>query len=69
MLNEKYWKRVKLHDKILNLFSFNPIKGYCKYCRRNIYKIKSKWGRRNICLFCYQAEERVREEYKVKMYF
>ena len=56
-------------DKLSNLFSKTKIKGHCQFCNRPIFSIKSRFGKQGKCIYCYEAEQRVHEEYKVKMYY
>jgi len=63
--------KIKLLDKISNLFVSNERKivGYCKYCKNPFFNRNTKWRKQEMCINCFKAEERVREEYKVKMYY
>ncbi len=36
----------------------------CKYCKRIIINLNSDWAKTGQCIFCYEAEERGRENEK-----
>lgn len=35
----------------------NGIQGYCRLCNRPIFRIRSPWGERGLCMYCNDAYE------------
>ena len=47
--------------------SLKKVKIHCKYCGRLIIKLDSDWAKMGECIYCWDGENRGREEFKVKV--
>ena len=39
---------------------FKRALGRCKYCSRPYFNKEAEWSKKNMCIYCYEAEERGR---------
>lgn len=45
---------INFQDKLYNLFlkEEDKIKGYCKKCKRPIFNLNSRFGKKQLCVYC-----------------
>ena len=44
-------------EKIFNYMGSPKVKGHCRLCNRPIFNLNSKFGKKELCIYCYTAYE------------